>query len=154
MVNHGYRGFINCIETWRAHRTERALDIVASTAANTGAHLIVVVPETNLFDWREDLALLVPILLGDRNARWFELAQQAQAALNRGQFSEAARLASDLVELDEATSPVGLSILARCRLHNGEVEEARRLFEAARDVCRALPLKSPASCSRTIQNGL
>jgi hypothetical protein len=154
MVNHGYRGFIDCIETWRAQRTERALDIMAITAANAGAHLIVVVPETNLFDWREDLALLVPILQGDRNARWFELARQAQAALGRGQFSEAARLASDLVKLDEATSPVGLSILARCRLHNGEVEEARRLFEAARDVCRALPLKSPPSCSRTIQNGL
>ena len=136
LVNHGYRGFIDCIETWRAQRTERALDILAKTAAKAGAHLIVVVPETNLFDWREELALLVPILQGDRNARWFDLAGQAQAALGGGQFSEAARLASDLIKLDEATSPVGLSILARCRLHDGEVEEARRLFE---DGARRMP---------------
>jgi hypothetical protein len=154
LVNHGYRGFIDCIETWRAQRTERALDRMAMTAANTDAHLIVVVPETNLFDWREELALVVPILPGDRNARWFDLARQAQAALGGGQFSEAARLASDLVELDEATSPIGLSILARCRLHDGEVEEARRLFEAARDVRRALPLNSSPGCSKTIQNEL
>ncbi len=152
LVNRGYRGYIDCIETWRAGRTERALDVLAKTAAKAGAHLIVVVPETNLFDWREDLLLLVPILQGDRNVRWFDLARQAQAALGGGQFSQAARLASDLVELDEATSPVGLAILARCRLHDGEVEEARRLFEEARDACRALPFKSSPGCSTVIQN--
>jgi hypothetical protein len=154
LVNHGYRGFIDWIETWQAQRTGRAVDILANTAAKAGAHLIVVVPETNLFDWREELALLVPILQDKRNARWFGLAGQAQTALSGGRFSEAAQLASDLIKLDEATSPVGLSILARCRLQDGAVEEARQLLETARDVCRALPLKSSPGCSRTVQNEL
>ena len=105
LINHGYRGFIDCIEKWRAQRTELTLALLAMTAANAGAHLIVVVPETNLFDWREELALLVPILPSDRNARWLDLAWQAQAALYASQFSEAARLASDLIKLDEIDKP-------------------------------------------------
>ena len=153
LVKQGYRGYIDYIDAWRTSRTKRSLEILAAVAAEVGARVIVVVPETNLSDWHEELALLVPILEGDRNTRWLELARQAQAALAGAQFPEAAQLAAELIELDEGTSPVGLSILARCYLHNGKVEEARRLLEAARDAGRALPLKLPPSCSRTNQEG-
>ncbi len=74
--------------------------------------------------------------------------------LDAGRYAEAARLASDLIAIDEGASPVGPSILGRCRVGGGDLESARRLFETARDVCRALPLNTSPGCSTSIQVGL
>jgi hypothetical protein len=151
---HGYRGYIDAIEVWRARRTRMTLEHFADIAKRADAPVIVVVPETNLLDWREERALIVPILTADRSARWFELAIQAEVTLDAGRYPEAARLASDLMAIDEGTSPVGPSIIGRCRVAEGDVESARRLFEAARDVCRALPINTSPGCSKSIQDGL
>ena len=116
--------------------------------------VIVVVPETNLVDWHEDEAWLVPALKGDGNSRWRILATEAQAAFDARDTLAAARLATQLTALDEFTSPVGPSMLARCHLHSGATAKAREQFELARDTCRTLPLRLPPGCARTIQEGL
>ena len=154
LADRGYRGFIDHIETWRFQRTDALLDRLATIAGNTGTRVIVVVPEFNLLDWREDRTWLVPILEADRNMKWFDLARQAQAALDAGQVLAAKRLAAGLIELDEATSPVGLSILARCHLHEGDFAKARELLETARDVVRALPVFTSPGCPRAVQRAL
>ena len=57
---HGYRGFIDGIDVWRAARTERPGHV--ATRRRGGARVIVVVPETNLFDWREEWPCWSPSL--------------------------------------------------------------------------------------------
>jgi hypothetical protein len=150
----GYRGFVDVIDRWRSERTGLCMDRLAAIAKSAGVPVIVVVPESNLLDWREDSAWLAPVLNDDRNGRWRDLAYEAQAAFDGGQIAEAARLAAALIDLDEGTSPVGPSILARCHLHGGRTGKARELFEMARDTSRALPLRLPPGCARTIQDGL
>ena len=102
----GYRGFVDAVDRWRAERTEASTDRLAAIARSAGAGVIVVVPESNLLDWHEDSAWLVPILKDDRNDRWRRLAREAQTAFDGGQIGEAARLATELIELDDGTSPV------------------------------------------------
>lgn len=150
----GYRGYIDRIEHWRYGRTEAAMTRLAAAARNMNVRVIVVVPETNLVDWREDGALLVPILPGGGNVRWYDLARRAQAALGDGRYDEAAGLAQQLIRLDRGTSPVGLSVLARCRLSLGDAAGAREVFELARDVRRALPIQCTPAISSSIQRAL
>jgi hypothetical protein len=150
----GYRGYIDVIDLWRAQRTEAALDRLAAAAAKAAIPMIVVVPETNLLDWREDASPLVPFLAGDRNPRWNDVARDAKAAFDGGRTVEAARLAEALIELDQGTSPVGLTILAHCRLAAGRITEACALLETARDTVRALPIDLSPGCARQIQTGL
>ena len=154
LARQGYRGYIDAIEVWRARRTKMALEHLADIANRADAPVIVIVPETNLLDWREDRAPIVPILSSDLSIKWFDLASKAEVALDAGCYPEAARLASDLIAIDEGTSPVGPSIVGRCRVAEGDMESARTLFEAARDVCRALPLNTSPGCSKSIQDGL
>ncbi len=150
----GYRGYIDVIDRWRARRTQATLDRLAAVATKAAIPVIVVVPETNLLDWREDAAPLVPVLAGDRNRRWNDVAREARAALDGGRNLEAARLAEALSDLDQGTSPVGPAILAHCRLRAGAIAEARALLETARDTVRALPVFQSPSCARQIQTAL
>ncbi|MCP4410808.1 MAG: hypothetical protein GY807_24320 [Gammaproteobacteria bacterium] len=154
LIERGYRGFIDAIEAWQVSRTQTTAERLAGIADRLGIPVILVVPETNLNDWREDQNPIVPLLAGGGTGRWFDLAYRARAALDNGELADAERLASELIALDNGTSPVGHSICGHCHMRRGDVDTARRLFEVARDVARALPIDTSPGCSRAIQDGL
>jgi hypothetical protein len=94
--------------------------------------VVWAIPEFNLGDW-VDWRTNAPFLHGSANSEWFTCCQEAEDALSREDFATAERLAQRMLELDERTTTYTLTILARCRLHAGDVRGARTYLEQATD---------------------
>ncbi len=94
--------------------------------------VMVVIPEYNLVDFR-DVDTGPPLLRSERNFQWHSFRGDAIQAFQAGRFEIAENLAKQIVDLDEGTSPVGLSLVADCLRKTGREMEARRFLERARD---------------------
>lgn len=94
--------------------------------------VVWAIPEFNLGDW-VDWRTNAPFLHGSANSEWLTCCQQAEDALRREDFATAERLAQRMLALDERSTTHTLAILARCRLHAGDVNGARTYLEEATD---------------------
>ena len=94
--------------------------------------VIWTIPEFNLGDW-QDWRTNAPHLRGSTNTEWLACCEKTEAALAREDFAAAEHLAQRMLELDECTNSYTLAILARCRLHVGDVSSARTYLESAVD---------------------
>lgn len=94
--------------------------------------VVWVVPEFNLVDWH-DWKMNAPHLPSNANAAWMECAEAAAEALASENYALADSLATTMSELDGGTGSYALGILANCARRRGELSNARRLLEAARD---------------------
>ncbi len=94
--------------------------------------VVWAIPEFNLGDW-QDWRTNAPHLRGRANSEWLACCEEAENALARGDFAAAEHLALQMLELDERTNSHTLAILARCRLHAGDVSGARTYLERASD---------------------
>jgi hypothetical protein len=150
----GYRGYLETIQRWRLSVAKDVVSRISVMAKRIGVPVVLVVPETNLVDWREDGALIAPFLTGAEATRWLNIAEEAQIAIDAAEYDIAMALASALITIDKGVSPVGPAILGRCFLHHGRIEKARQLFEEARDIRRALPLICTPGCARATQKVL
>lgn len=127
----GVAGFSRFLAT----RTAGGIEALFQTALAPLAKalpVVFLVPESNLADWCPELAADVPLLPEDGAARWLRLRAEACGALAAGR-PEAAALARRMLELDAGTSAIGWSILAAVARREGDLEQARDLFERARD---------------------
>jgi hypothetical protein len=113
----------------------RAQAVVLGVRDFYGARKIPVIwtiPEFNLGDWK-DWPTNAPHLRGSANRQWLACCEEAEDALARGDFAAAEHLAQQMLDLDEQTNSHTLAILARCRLHAGDVSGARTYLELASD---------------------
>jgi len=94
--------------------------------------VIWAIPEFNLGDW-QDWSTNAPHLRGSANSEWLACCEEAEDALAREDFGAAQRLAQRMLEMDQRTNSYTLAILARCRLHAGDVGGARTYLEWAAD---------------------
>ncbi|HYG62730.1 MAG TPA: hypothetical protein VEL74_09120 [Thermoanaerobaculia bacterium] len=103
---------------------EATLGFIADIARTIGIPVIVVIPEVNLVDWetRQPLTWFP----GDAAARWYALYDRTQALLDGGAFAEAASVAREMLDLDGGTCSTSWRLLARARLGEGDLDEARR----------------------------
>ncbi|MCG8416663.1 MAG: hypothetical protein MJE77_01815 [Proteobacteria bacterium] len=107
---------------------------IAAVATTNGIPVVLMIPEFNLADFATDGGSTGP-MLADRNANamWLRLLREARTAFAAGQFDAAAQAAQRLVGLDGGVNAVPLTLWARCRQARGDVDQAGRLFRAARD---------------------
>lgn len=138
----GVPGLKRGCEERLAEQVRSGVKEIASLYQARGVPLVWMVPEFNLGDWREPVAL-APHLLRGGNQEWLTLWDGAHAALRDRDFETAARLAKQMVQLDGGTTATGLYILAECSQQLGDLVAGRRYLELARDA-------TIWDCSRTI----
>lgn len=134
-------GFPACREEFLSEivlpRCGRILDRLAASLGEIP--VVVVVPEFNLGDWRNEPAVLAPVLAEGRNVSWMTARENAGQALAEGRLDDVAAHAEEMIELDGGTSAVPHELLAKAR-----PDEARAHLEHARDaVCGLLVPHSP-----------
>jgi hypothetical protein len=116
--------------------------------------VVVVVPEFNLLDWRNEYGASIPLLGGFDAVRWHRLRQAAEAALAQQRWDTVADLADSMLALDGGGAPRTYELLAHCRLAEGACAEARHLFEKARDAGLSIPVRRSPRCFAVVQEAL
>lgn len=114
-------------------RTARTIvkDVV-SEYKNAGIPVIWLIPEFNLYDWREPFTN-APYLSDDRNREWIAAMKEAQQAFSAGDYPKAEQQAAKAIELDQGTTAAPYYILTECREHANDIDSARKYLEMARD---------------------
>jgi hypothetical protein len=132
-------GFAECRRTFltliRA-RARATLDAIAARLESTP--LCVVVPEFNLRDWRSEPSALVPALAD--TVRWLDASEY--------------RRVEEMIALDQGTSAESQQLAAEIALARGDLPQARRCFEAARDVACGLMIPHSPRCPAVVQEEL
>lgn len=105
---------------------------VLSEYQKAGVPVVWLIPEFNLYDWREPFTN-APYLPDDRNREWITAMKEAQQAFNAGDYSRAEQQAAKAVELDQGTTAAPYYILSECREHANDIDAARTCLEKARD---------------------
>ncbi len=94
--------------------------------------VVWAIPEFNLGDW-QDWRTNAPHLQGSANREWLACCEEAGNALACEDFASAEKLALMMLGLDEETTSYPLAVLARCRMHAGDISGARVYLERASD---------------------
>ncbi len=128
----GLPGLKSFIEERLIVEVKRVASEVGAAYESRGVPVIWLVPEFNLGDWRDPITN-APHLAGDANRQWIAHWDEARSAMQDGDLSTASEHAKRMVELDQGISAVGFYILAECSQRSGDIDAARRYFEAARD---------------------
>lgn len=87
----------------------RLVDTIAAVGQVVGAPVVLVVPEFNLADWRDERSLVCPVLPGSTQRDWLTARERARAATDP---AAAAQAAAEMIRLDGGTSPVSQLLLA------------------------------------------
>lgn len=116
--------------------------------------IIFVVPEFNLLDWRLECDSRSPLITSDSIKRSLHNKARAENALAEGNLHLATMLAEEIIQIEEEMNPVGFEILAKCKLVQGKVAEARRLKEKGIESCLATNLRLLPACYLFIQEVL
>jgi hypothetical protein len=132
IANEGMAGVKRIADEY-IERTARTIvgDVLAEYKA-AGIPVVWIIPEFNLYDWREPFTN-APYLFGDRNREWIFAMKNARKAFGEGNYVRAEELARKAVELDEGTTAAPYYIIAECREIAGDIDGQRRCFEMARD---------------------
>ena len=133
-------GFAACrrlfVDTLMRGRARATLDAIA--ARLEGTPLCIVVPEFNLRDWRSEPAVTVPVL--SDTVQWLDHKADGRTAA--------------MIALDDGSSAVSQQMAAEAALARGDVGEARRRFEAARDALCGLMIAHSPRCPEVVQEEL
>jgi hypothetical protein len=117
----------------------------------SGVGVTCIVPEFNLLDWSAAATQFTPVLEREDGKKWLALKRKTEAALQKGDVETAHASAKEMLALDQGDHPYTLRTLGECSLLKKQPAEARRWFEAARDV----PLTEPEPrCPSYAQNYL
>ena len=135
-------------------RARALLDALAATARDLGAKVVVVVPEFNLRDWRNEPTVLAPVLPREDNVVWLAAHARGREAMARGDLEAAAAAAGAMIDLDEGTSSSSQELLAAVLIARGRSQEARARLEAARDAAFGLLAPHSPRCPAEVQDAL
>jgi len=148
-------GFPACQRAFTDHvllpACRAVLDLVAATGQTLGIPVVVIVPEVNLREWRNDPAALAPTLAGGANRSWLHLWGQARAEFAAGRYESAAALLHEMIELDGGAGSPPRALLGECLLQLGRTAEARDAFVAARDAVCGIFVRHAPLCPSTVQ---
>ena len=108
--------------------------------------VLFIIPDFNLRDWKAEYTWQNPLATDALIQRRLDLITEAEAALTVDNLQRAMVLAEELIELEDGLHPAGFDILAKCKLREGNVCEARRLKEDAKDLSLVYPGLQAPSC--------
>lgn len=145
----GMAGLKRYAEDQLEGNVRRLVREVSSRYQAKGVPLIWILPEFNFGDWR-DPTTNAPHLAGTANRDWIVQWQAAREAFDAGDLKTAAERAERMVELDQGVAVAGLYLLAECSQRSGDIEEARRYLELARDAVIWDPSRSTAPRTHAI----
>ncbi|WP_438479633.1 hypothetical protein [Oleiharenicola lentus] len=131
---------------------ERLVGQITATAEKLGIPAIIVVPEFNLADWRDDWP--PAIFSGNIDTRWRTLKARAETQLAAGQLAAAQASLNALAKLDHNLAPTTAQMRGALHLARQQTEPARAAFEQGRDVAllgASNRILSPR-CPRIIQD--
>jgi len=120
----------------------------------SGAELVVVIPEFNLAEWAPEPGFETPVLRDEDLARWIPLRERAAELLAADRWQELLATAEELERLDGGLSPVSSHLRGRALLALGRNEEARSALEQSRDAGCGLLVSHSPRCPRPIQEQL
>jgi hypothetical protein len=127
------------------------LEAIAKIARERSLPVILILPEFNLRDWQTECIEAINFLPWTVAGRWREMYREAKAALRDKDMEKAAALAGEMMALDEGATSASQEILAYCKAAAGEMSEARRLLEGARDTALCTPGIDSPRCFSVIQ---
>lgn len=130
----------------------KTLDLLAKVAKENGIPVIILVPEFNLHEWRNELASVAPLLKNEENQQWMQFKKLALNALSNQKWEEAIKHASKMINLDNGSSSLSQDIIGRCKVELGELSEARKYFQASRDAVCGIALTQSPRCPEVIQD--
>lgn len=128
----GVPGMKAYLDEKRGHATRNLIVQANRLLTPKNVKIVWVIPEFNLTDWA-DPACNAPLLPRDGNALWRELDRRAREALQHRDFTQAEKLAKQMIELDGGTSSVPLRLLAELSNAGGDLAAARRYLELCRE---------------------
>lgn len=131
----GLRGPLELAARQLERRVRAAMARIASSAAEAKVPVVLVLPEVNLADWpaRQPVAWLPE----DGCARWYELEERAESALLKAGWTEAAKAAEAMIDLDAGTNPSGYRLLSEARRGAGDRDGALEALRAEVDTDRS-----------------
>ncbi len=141
------------IERKARRRAATFVDVLGELAERWQVPFILVVPEFNLLDWQEAIRD-VPFLDRAATETWLVERRRMEDALAADDCAVAFDAAQQMMVLDGGTMPHGVRTAAVAKLQAGAREEARRLFEQARDTEEMFPIPSAPRCSAVTQDCL
>jgi hypothetical protein len=94
--------------------------------------VVFIIPGFNLKGWKHNFGGEIHPFNGSQLEESIRLKEEIESAIADGDYIIAQKKAEKLIELDRVSSP-GYEYLARCMLHNGNLREAKKNFETARD---------------------
>ncbi|WP_327111076.1 hypothetical protein OG206_00745 [Streptomyces sp. NBC_01341] len=124
-------GFPAAAASFRALVTDvaaRALDLLRDLAADVP--VVLVVPEFNLGDWKDEPLLDCPALPAGRMRRHLRAQEEAERAQRDGDLGTARTLSAEMTALDGGSSPVPHRLAAQCA---ASPDEALTALRAAKD---------------------
>ena len=132
LLRQGIPGLKKLIEERLEAETRSLVRDVASTYGKKQVPVVWMIPEFNLADW-QDAGTSVPYLPDGGHRDWMMYQEEAQAALEKGEYSNASALAHRMMELDGGVNAHAPRILAECSRNAGDPEATRFWLEKARD---------------------
>jgi len=127
----------------------RSLERIVDLARGSDAQVILIEPESNLRDFSPFKSESAAITIAE-SVRQERLYRNSQSALNSDRLDEAAALLEEAVKIDPRNA-AQLFRAATAMFKAGRMEDARRLFIAARDedVC---PLRAFSEITQSVRN--
>jgi hypothetical protein len=117
-------------------------------------HVIVVVPEFNLLDWRCDPNVSCPVSATVDQAQWEKLCHDCEMAFVAGDIETLFQLGQTMVSMDQGTSSTAFYHLARASLYQQDFRSARRYLELARDAIVGMYIPHSPRCHATVRQNL
>ena len=103
-----------------------------------GIPVVIIIPEFNLKGWKHNIGGVFFPISGNQQNECIQLKQEIEQAITNSDYAIAKNKSEKLIELDNISS-LGYEYLAQCELHLGNLHQARKNFETAKDHSIYLP---------------
>src|SRR5215472_3980729 len=149
-----WNSVIALIQERTSENAARILRALGDLSRHHNLPIIFLLPEFNLADWRPEFAGPNLFRTPETARAWRAARSAAEEAMQDGNGEGVARLARQMMELTGGTDPIGPNLLARCLFFERRMEDARKLFELARDTSLSLPGICSPRCYGVVQQTL
>lgn len=145
-----WRGVKESCESVLIAKTRQTLCWLGKIVRTRQIPVVFVLPEFNLADWQTECDC-PPMLNSQQTEAWLHARHEAEQLLEGEDWEKAESPGNRLMQLDQGTTPVGPSVLAKVFQKRGDHETARKFFEMARDASICLPFRQTPRCFSVIQ---
>lgn len=154
LARSGIAGRIEAVHRTLGGVASEMISMLAMVAGLAGSEAVVVVPEFNLVDWREESRFLVPSPIAMPAREWCRTFAAAEDALLAGRYPEAAELIRTLAAATEWEYGPVVHMRARVLEATEGFDAARPLYERARDLATGSCIPHSPRCVASVQREL